>query len=1032
MPGYRTIPSKDTFDVDEKLGGLVTVKQLAYILVGFLLTYAAAVISNDALEGSSDSVYIWGTVLFFSLLFTFGNADKWIVRRVKYYFTSDHHRLERNPNLLANIRSEEEDKIITLDGRVIAVLRVTPINFPLLSDESKEAKIGAYETYLRQLVHPIIHLVQSEEVDVGPYLSNVMRTSQFMKKNGVKGIEEYAQNHARFIKNYLKKNKSRTKSHYVVLNVQDPRYRTVGKNPQTSNFEQFTLKLKRYMAEFNPGGILYGEEMFVKPRNYVNIDPAGKRMIFKSQHLMPTLPPERSKKIGQILQFESMVSLLRFARTHKKEFYYADTDLDILLKDEFRDLPLNKREEEFTMEERREHVSISGGKTRWAFDEVEKHISVLSDKLEAAGLRVQRVRGAQLFSSQMGLTNANKIKVTPQYLRADNTYMSVIQATGYPYQVNLGWLSNIVDGREDYDLATYIYPVGINEAIGTFRSAILKLSTEKKARSDFLDPETEQHLDDVTNFYTQIVSGKEKYFQASLYITAKANSYKQLDTVLEKCKSDLAGASIDFQTSDYDMAKAVYSTRITGSDLLNKKREFPSSSLAATFPHISSSIEIEPTGMFFAFDWMNAPVIFDLKNLPNQHISILGESGSGKSYFAKSLIPRYLMSGYQVFVTDPDGEYVALAKRFSGSISSVGPSKGNYINPLDLGGRDVNDKIRSLIGLFSIVSGELNKYQESIISDSLVEIYEKSGKKEVTMSDFATALERRSKSSKDEQLRHHAQFLLISIRPFLKGNIYGFVDRTTSMKIEEQLHVFDLSEYKNDKTLKDFFNYIIFDFISNRLLSDRHPKALFMDEGWTMVNYKGSEDYVRYIIKDSRKYNVSFVFITQELEDMLSSDAGRSILNNTSTQFIFHQKESAMPLMKKTIGLTEPEYEKLITVSKGEGLMVSDKRRLFFRVRTSRKEHEIISTDPNAKKEESLEASAKLKREFLSPALKTAMREVDEIAKSIGIEEKKEEIEQPARGKRLPIALTHNLLSPAEKIALLKPLDIPKGKKKKK
>jgi hypothetical protein len=117
-----------------------------------------------------------------------------------------------------------------------------------------------------------------------------------------------------------------------------------------------------------------------------------------------------------------------------------------------------------------------------------------------------------------------------------------------------------------------------------------------------------------------------------------------------------------------------------------------------------------------------------------------------------------------------------------------------------------------------------------------------------------------------------------------------------------------------------------------------------------MVNYPSSEDYVRYIIKDSRKYNMSFVFITQELEDMLQSPAGRSILNNTSTQFIFHQKESAMALMKSTMNLTEEEYDKLLACAKGEGLMISDRFRLLFRVKTSQTEHELISTDPNEKK----------------------------------------------------------------------------------
>ncbi|MFH0926976.1 MAG: hypothetical protein V1822_00150, partial [Candidatus Micrarchaeota archaeon] len=351
MPGYRTIPSKDTFDVDERLGGIVTLKQLAYPILGFLITYGSYLVADSLLEGSSDSIFIWGTVLFGCLLFTFANVDKWIARRINYYFGSRHQKLEKNPNLLANIRSEEEDKIITLDGRVIAVLKVTPINFPLLSEEAKEGKIGAYETYLRQLVHPIMHLVQSEEVDIGQYLSNVARDVQYAKKKGIRGMDEYEQDHARFLHSYLKRNKSRTKSHYVVLQVQDPRYRNVAKNPSSAPFDRLMLRLSCFINEFSPEGI-FSAQIFAKPRNYVKIDTAGKRMIFKSSHLEPKEAPARSKKIGQILQFESLVALLRYARSKKKEYYYGDIDLELLLKEEFRGLSLAKREEEFSIEER--------------------------------------------------------------------------------------------------------------------------------------------------------------------------------------------------------------------------------------------------------------------------------------------------------------------------------------------------------------------------------------------------------------------------------------------------------------------------------------------------------------------------------------------------------------------------------------------------------------------------------------------------------------------------------------------------------
>ncbi|MEM4137710.1 MAG: DUF87 domain-containing protein [Candidatus Anstonellaceae archaeon] len=998
MPGYRTIPSKDTFDIDEKLGGIITIKQLLYLVVTFVLTYITMVVSAEWFENPSDSIYAWGTVLFLCLIFIFANLDKEIYKRLRYYFSSEKKIMESNPALLTNIKSIEEDKIITLDGRIIAILKITPINFPLLSEESKEGKISSFEMYLRQLVYPIAHHVQSSEIDLTNYSNNILKK---VREQNNKALEEHIYKHLEFLKKYIAEKEARIKNHYIVIQVQDERYKISASDYKSPFVKKIFLKIRAILKEFNPVAIFYGGKFFEKPKNYVAIDQTANRMIFIDEKYVP--PDIKGKKITpKIIEFENLATLLKYAIEKQKELYFGELDLEEMLKKEFMQMPLKEREKVFSIEERRKNVGISGGKTRWAFDECEKYVEVITDKLEAAGLKVKRLTTEELSSNVVINHPAKTIEIFPHYLRVNNQYMKVIYATGYPYQVSLGWLANIVDGRADYDLTLYIYPVPINEALKTFRTAILKLNTEKRARADFLDPETQQHLEDVTNFYSNIIAGKEKYFQASLYITAKADSLKYLDTVVEKAKSDLAGSSIDFEIASYNMARAVFSTRLTGFDLINKKREFPSSSLAATFPHISSSLEIDEEGIFFAFDMKDAPIIIDLKKLPNQHISILGESGSGKSYFAKSLIPKYLALGYRVFVTDPDGEYIKLAKKFDGGIISIGKKDG-IINPFDLQGWEINDKIRSLVGFFSIVIGELNRYQEGIISDTLVELYQ--NKKEPTITDFANLIKNKLKKTKDEKLKQELQFIYLTIKPFLKGNVYGFFDQKTNIGIKKQLYVFDLREYKNDKTLKDLANYLIFDYISHQLLSDKTPKALIMDEGWTMVNYKGSEEYVKYIIKDSRKYNVSFVFITQELEDMLSSSAGKSILNNTSTQFIFHHKESAMPLAKEVLNLTEAEYEKLLTVGIGEGLLICDKHRLFFKVKTCPEEHEEIEQTLTPTKEKKI----KTKLEEKEPIMPIDQKVVDKLKQELGL-------------SSLPLALTHSLLKEEEKKAILKKL----------
>ena len=203
MTGYRTIPTKDTFDVDERLAGLLTVKQLGLLILTFALTYGTFVFFNELLKGSSDAIIPTATVLFVCILFTFANLDRWLWIRLKYYVLTDAGKLARHPELLRNIRSVEEDKIITLDGRALAVLRVTPINFPLLSDEAKEGKIAAFEMYLRQLVYPISHLVQSEPVDIETYAARVQSKSREAAAAGSTGIDQWMEEHLAFLRDCL-------------------------------------------------------------------------------------------------------------------------------------------------------------------------------------------------------------------------------------------------------------------------------------------------------------------------------------------------------------------------------------------------------------------------------------------------------------------------------------------------------------------------------------------------------------------------------------------------------------------------------------------------------------------------------------------------------------------------------------------------------------------------------------------------------------------------------------------------------------
>ncbi len=65
----------------------------------------------------------------------------------------------------------------------------------------------------------------------------------------------------------------------------------------------------------------------------------------------------------------------------------------------------------------------------------------------------------------------------------------------------------------------------------------------------------------------------------------------------------------------------------------------------------------------------------------NQNVSILGTSGSGKSFTAKVMLLREFARGARILALDPEREYCGLAKAAGGSVVDCGGGEGAPISP---------------------------------------------------------------------------------------------------------------------------------------------------------------------------------------------------------------------------------------------------------------------------------------------------------------------------------------------------------------
>ena len=83
------------------------------------------------------------------------------------------------------------------------------------------------------------------------------------------------------------------------------------------------------------------------------------------------------------------------------------------------------------------------------------------------------------------------------------------------------------------------------------------------------------------------------------------------------------------------------------------------------------------------------PFMLDLEELVNPHVSVLGMTGSGKTYLVKSLVTRHRIArGYNVLILDWNAEYSDVTSFLGGNIHRIGrtgavPDAGRMLSGID-------------------------------------------------------------------------------------------------------------------------------------------------------------------------------------------------------------------------------------------------------------------------------------------------------------------------------------------------------------
>lgn len=543
---------------------------------------------------------------------------------------------------------------------------------------------------------------------------------------------------------------------------------------------------------------------------------------------------------------------------------------------------------------------------------------------------------------------------TPNHLQLNNNYLKTFFVYTYPRYLNTNWLSPVINFDMTIDISMFIYPIATHDTMGQLRRRQTQLESTAHIQQEkgmVRDPELETAIGDIDSLRESLQKGETRVFQFSMYFTLYAATLEELATLTRSLEAALGGMLIYTKQSFLQMEQGFNSCLPLAIDELKVLRNMDTGSLSTTFPFTSATLTSNK-GILYGINRHNSSLIlFDRFELENANSVVFARSGAGKSYAIKLEALRYLMLGTDIIIIDPENEYQQLATAVGGSFIAVSLSSDKRINPFDLppliegetGEAVLRSNIAMLTGLVSLMVGGMTPDESSTLDKALYETY---ALKDITsdpqtfvntpplLPDLVSVLRNMSGT----------ESIVQRLTKYVEGSFAGLFTQPTNFDLSKGMIVFSIRDL--EEQLRPIGMYMVLSYIWNKVRHDLRRRLLLLDEAWLLMQHEDSARFVTALVKRARKYYLGVTVISQDVEDFLNSQYGRSILNNAPMQLLLKQSTTSIDKIVEAFNLTEGEKFLLLESDVGEGLFFAGQNHVAIKVIASYAEDQLITTDP--------------------------------------------------------------------------------------
>ena len=487
-----------------------------------------------------------------------------------------------------------------------------------------------------------------------------------------------------------------------------------------------------------------------------------------------------------------------------------------------------------------------------------------------------------------------------------------------------------------------------------------KIEQQKKASKAGYDPEMINHelrlsLREAEELLDDLQSKNQKMFLVNILIVHLADTMEELDRNTDSLNSVARKNLCQTAVLNYQQEDALASALPLGLQRLKITRTLTTESTAIFMPFTSQEL-IQKGGMYYGLNAVSKRLIVLKRiNLKNANGFILGTPGSGKSFAAKREMVNVLLSTLDdVIIIDPEREYTPLAENFGGEIIHVSTSSKNHINPMDINtnysDKDEPTKLKSefILSLCECIIGGssgLSAKERTIIDRCVDKTYTKfmqnlDDEKMPTLLDFQNMLE--------AQPEEEARSIALELELYTRGSLSAFAKKT-NINMNKRLVVFDIKDL--GKQLKTMGMLIVLDAVWNRITQNRiigKTTWIYIDEIYLLFANGYSANFLFELYKRARKWGGIPTGITQNVEDLLSSDLARSMLSNSEFTMMLNQAPLDRAELAKLFSLSDTQIEYISNAETGQGLLRAGNNIIPFRDEfpSNTKLYQMMTTKP--------------------------------------------------------------------------------------